>query len=257
MLETHIRGANQALLGNLRAFPPRGTANEVWNHGIYKYIAKYHAIPGKGPRAVRLKVEIHANSGSCLNGQDDKPRLSPTSTRWSTVSTARWTRPIPGPPTGSRWEARRCSPPEHPPTGRNDAGRAITRWSPRPTSGPSTWPTAAATAASSQGRRRSSGRSATTRRAGGRCSPAATTRTIPPASGTRRRGEHFSGSSGADRRVAVLRIGSPASCPVPGNCWVLPRQAPGRGVPLQADRLSLLHNLSRLDRFFGICSLED
>ena len=33
MLETHIRGDKQALLGNLRAFPPRGTANEVWNHG--------------------------------------------------------------------------------------------------------------------------------------------------------------------------------------------------------------------------------
>ena len=75
MLETHIRGDRQALLGNLRAFPPRGTTNEVWNHGIGKYIATYHAIPGKGPRAVRLEVELHANSGSSLNGQDDKPRI--------------------------------------------------------------------------------------------------------------------------------------------------------------------------------------
>ena len=75
MLETHIRGDRQALLGNLRAFPPRGTNNEVWNHGIGKYIATYHAIPGKGPRAVQLEVELDANSGSCLNGQDDKPRV--------------------------------------------------------------------------------------------------------------------------------------------------------------------------------------
>jgi hypothetical protein len=75
MLETHVRGERQALLGNLRAFPPRGTPNEVWNQGIGKYIATYHAIPGKGPRAVRLEVEVHANSGSCLNGQDDKPRI--------------------------------------------------------------------------------------------------------------------------------------------------------------------------------------
>jgi hypothetical protein len=75
MLETHVRGDRQALLGNLRAFPPRGTNNEVWNHGIGKYVATYHAVPGKGPRAVRLEVELHANSGSCLNNQDDKPRL--------------------------------------------------------------------------------------------------------------------------------------------------------------------------------------
>jgi hypothetical protein len=75
MLETHVRGEKITLLGNLRAFPPRGTTNEVWNHGIGKYIAKYHALPGRGDRAVRLEVEIQANSGSCLNGQDDKPRI--------------------------------------------------------------------------------------------------------------------------------------------------------------------------------------
>ena len=63
------------LLANLRAFPPRGTINEVWNHGVYKYIATYTAIPGRGPRAVNLKVELHANSGSMLNGQDDKDRV--------------------------------------------------------------------------------------------------------------------------------------------------------------------------------------
>ncbi|MCA1684966.1 MAG: hypothetical protein LC745_03075 [Planctomycetia bacterium] len=75
MLETHIRGKKQALLGNLRAFPPRGTNNEVWNHGIGRYTAKFSSIPGKGERAVKLEVEIEANAGSSLNGQDTKPRL--------------------------------------------------------------------------------------------------------------------------------------------------------------------------------------
>jgi hypothetical protein len=75
VLEQHVRGQRQNLLGNLRGFPPRGTANEVWNQGIGKYTATYHAVPGKGERSVRLEVEIFANSGSCLNGDDDKPRV--------------------------------------------------------------------------------------------------------------------------------------------------------------------------------------
>ena len=54
---------------------PAGLINEVWNHGIYKYIASYHAIPGHGPRAVRIVLELHGNSGSMLNGQDDKDRV--------------------------------------------------------------------------------------------------------------------------------------------------------------------------------------
>jgi hypothetical protein len=75
MLETHIRGEKKALLANLRAFPPRGTINEVWNHGVYKYIATFQAIPNRGPRAVKISLELHANSGSMLNGQDDKDRV--------------------------------------------------------------------------------------------------------------------------------------------------------------------------------------
>ncbi len=75
MLETHIRGNKQNLLGNLRAFPPRGTVSEVWNHGIGKYTATYHAVPGKGERSVRLEVELQANSGSNLNEGDPKPRM--------------------------------------------------------------------------------------------------------------------------------------------------------------------------------------
>lgn len=75
MLERHIRGQHKALLANLRAFPPRGTVSEVWNHGVGKYTAKYHAVPGRGERSVRLEVEVVGNSGSCLNGNDDKPRI--------------------------------------------------------------------------------------------------------------------------------------------------------------------------------------
>jgi hypothetical protein len=76
VLETHIRGQRQNLLGNLRGFPPRGTAVEVWNHGIGKYIATYHAVPGKGERSVRLTIDLYANSGSSLNGDDNKPRVN-------------------------------------------------------------------------------------------------------------------------------------------------------------------------------------
>src|SRR5262249_16358442 len=75
MIETHIRGERQALLANLRAFPPRGTANEVWNHGVGKYTAEFHSVPGKGSRAVELKVTLEGNAGSSLNGQDSKPRI--------------------------------------------------------------------------------------------------------------------------------------------------------------------------------------
>jgi hypothetical protein len=75
MFETHIRGERRPLLGNMRAFPPRGTINEVWNQGIFKYVAEYKAIPGRGERAVRIKIELHTNSGSMLNGQDDKDRV--------------------------------------------------------------------------------------------------------------------------------------------------------------------------------------
>jgi hypothetical protein len=75
MLEAHVRGEKKALLANLRAFPPRGTVSEVWNHGVYKYIATYHAIAGRGPRAVQIALELHANAGSMLNGQDDHDRV--------------------------------------------------------------------------------------------------------------------------------------------------------------------------------------
>ena len=103
--------SSKALLGNLRAFPPRGTTNEVWNHGIGKYTAKFHAIPGKGDRAVRLEVDARgATPGRASTARTTSPGSSTTSTRWSTGSTARSTRPTSPPPTGSAWAARRCTP---------------------------------------------------------------------------------------------------------------------------------------------------
>jgi hypothetical protein len=76
MLETHIRGRRQALLANLRAFPPNGKPNEVWNHGVGKYVASYHSVPGRGERSVRIDVTLYGNTGSCLNDGDTKPRVN-------------------------------------------------------------------------------------------------------------------------------------------------------------------------------------
>lgn len=76
MLEHHLRVRHQSLLGNLRAFPPTGKTNEVWNHGIGKYTAKMHAVPGQNPRVVRVELELVANSGSNLNNSDNKPRIN-------------------------------------------------------------------------------------------------------------------------------------------------------------------------------------
>ncbi|HEU5117294.1 MAG TPA: hypothetical protein VFT74_11575 [Isosphaeraceae bacterium] len=76
VLETHIRGQRKALLANLRAFPPNGKPNEVWNHGVGKYVATYHAVPGRGERSVRIDLELTANTGSDLNHSDTKPRIN-------------------------------------------------------------------------------------------------------------------------------------------------------------------------------------
>jgi len=75
MFETHIRGERIPLLANMRAFPPRGTTSEVWNQAIYKYTANLKSISGRGPRAVLIDIEVCTNSGSSLNGQDDKDRV--------------------------------------------------------------------------------------------------------------------------------------------------------------------------------------
>lgn len=76
MLETHVRGQRKAVLANLRAFPPNGQPTEVWNHGIGKYTAKLHAVPGRGERSVRIELEVVGNAGSNLNEQDNKPRVN-------------------------------------------------------------------------------------------------------------------------------------------------------------------------------------
>ncbi len=77
MLETHIRGRHQALLANLRAFPPNGTAargleprrRQVRRHATTLY-------PGRGERSVRVELELTGNTGSNLNNSDNKPRIN-------------------------------------------------------------------------------------------------------------------------------------------------------------------------------------
>ena len=95
MLETHIRGEKKPLLANLRAFPPRGTINEVWNHGVYKYIATYKAIPGRGPRAVKSRSSCTPTRARCSTARTTRTGSSTTSTTWFTASTAGSTRPTP------------------------------------------------------------------------------------------------------------------------------------------------------------------
>jgi hypothetical protein len=75
MLEVHIRGRQVPLLSNLRAFPPRGTIDEVWNHAIGIYTAKYTAVPGADVHTTAIEVELVANSGSSLDGQEESPRV--------------------------------------------------------------------------------------------------------------------------------------------------------------------------------------
>ncbi len=75
MLEKHVRADKKALLGNFRAFPPRGTPNEVWNQGLGEYRSTYVADTSRGERAYKIVTEVLCNSGSSLNGEDDKPRL--------------------------------------------------------------------------------------------------------------------------------------------------------------------------------------
>ncbi|MDR3620683.1 MAG: hypothetical protein P4L85_15130 [Paludisphaera borealis] len=75
LLEEQLLGRGVALLGNLRGFPPRGTTDEVWNHGVGGYTAHYRAVQERDVLTVRVDVEIEANSGSSLNGQDEHSRL--------------------------------------------------------------------------------------------------------------------------------------------------------------------------------------
>ena len=98
MLERHIRGREAGLCwrtcGRSR---PRGTPDEVWNHGVGKYTAKFHAVPGEGSGRVRIEVELVAQPG--LVPERAGPQAagqSLTSTSWSTGSTARSTRPAAG-----------------------------------------------------------------------------------------------------------------------------------------------------------------
>lgn len=75
MLENHIRTQGKALLGNFRAFPPRGLPNEVWNQGLGEYRSTYVSQTSKGERSYKIVTEAICNTGASLNGEDDKPRI--------------------------------------------------------------------------------------------------------------------------------------------------------------------------------------
>jgi hypothetical protein len=76
MFEVHIRGQQIPLLSNFRAFPPRGTIDEVWNHAIGTYAARYTAVPGADVHTAAIEVELVASSGSSLDGQEEGPRVA-------------------------------------------------------------------------------------------------------------------------------------------------------------------------------------
>ena len=104
MLETHIRGEQQAAARQPPGLPaPRHDQRGLEPRRSASTSPRYHAIPGRGARAVRIEIELHANSGSMPQrpGRQGRDR-SPTSTSWSTASTARSTRPTRRRPTGSR-----------------------------------------------------------------------------------------------------------------------------------------------------------
>ena len=205
MLETHIRGNKQNLLGNLRAFPPRGTVNEVWNHGIGKYVATYHAVPGKGERSVRLEVEVYGNSGSNLNNEDPKPRVNkyeyiivygldgkvdvanPYTADW--ISVGGEAQYLPAEPPGSGLDPLGRPQPVH-----HRGQRPLDRPGQR---------RSANGAASPGPPRRPGGRSTATRPAGPRCSPGRTAARSTPR--PRRPVADSSGSSAVDDEVNPIR----------------------------------------------------
>ena len=122
MLETaHPGRADQPCWATSAAFPPAARRTRSGTTAIGKYTAKLPRRPRQGPRAVRLEVEVLGNSGSCLNGQDDKPR-----DRQLRVHPGLRAR-RPGrrdQPLGRRLDLGRrrgdVSPAEHPPSGRDD-----------------------------------------------------------------------------------------------------------------------------------------
>ena len=109
MLERHIRGARITLLGNLRAFP---RAARRTRSGITESTStppSSSRSPARAPARSACRSRSWPTRGRASTVRMTSLVLSPTSTRWSMISTAWWTRPIPGPLIGSRLEARRCS----------------------------------------------------------------------------------------------------------------------------------------------------
>ncbi len=76
MLETHIRGEKKAAPGQPPGFPARGARST--RSGTTASTSTSRPItrsPAAAPARCESSVELHANSGSMLNGQDDKDRV--------------------------------------------------------------------------------------------------------------------------------------------------------------------------------------
>jgi len=73
LLEQWVKSRTEALYANLRAQPstsgPQPTAEEVWNHGVYKFSARFEEAPGGNERVVKITNTIYAN--------DDRPLPPP------------------------------------------------------------------------------------------------------------------------------------------------------------------------------------
>ena len=76
MLETHIRGEKKAAARQPPGVsPPRNDQRGLEPRRLQVHRDLPVPSPAAGPRAVKISVELHANSGSMLNGQDDKDRV--------------------------------------------------------------------------------------------------------------------------------------------------------------------------------------
>ena len=76
MLETHIRGEQQAAAGQPPGLPaPRDRSTRSGTTASTSTSPPTTPSPAAAPAPCRIVLELHANSGSMLNGQDDKDRV--------------------------------------------------------------------------------------------------------------------------------------------------------------------------------------
>jgi hypothetical protein len=60
MMEQYIKGLGKALQSNLRS--EGGGSEEVWNHAVWKYTAKFEEAPGDNENKVKIAITVYANA---------------------------------------------------------------------------------------------------------------------------------------------------------------------------------------------------